>query len=278
MKTYSTFAIALFCLVSAVAQPLQKVIFYPDNPALKQEWNFNPDGLLSDIRNADGEIMRDFTYDGNHNMTVMNVYIEIWNEFPPTLTYTYDANNHITTMNGASYSYENATNSYLFGDLSDSYKRCYLTSEGLLKNEELHYYDLDLEQYVTDSGVSCGYVNGNLTVTYNTESFMSNFTIMSWQHVTVTNPLKAAMMPVLKALAIYSFNSSHNKWAYADYCSDHLPVTLRYDISDPESSDYLHELNAAGLPVKTIRKDYYLGQYEGQSVSALYYYQGDVIP
>jgi hypothetical protein len=273
----------LFVLFGSVAaqvnpQLLQKVIVFPGWGADEQHWNFNEAGLLTDIRNQQGDIIRDFTYDAQNNLILAHNY-DPFSLVPSLLEFTYDSENHITSVNGIAYTYEPDANSYYKGNPED-YFRYYLNSEGVLDHEIHHYYDSSNDIYIDKNGVSYNYFSQDHNLGSSLEP--QSGSINGWIHNNATapgaNPLKYAMLSIMKAVPLGTFGSNGAKWLDGSFYSELLVLKENHQ-GDPEASAFVHEINTLNLPVQTTLRNYFYNEPDGQPiVLKLYYYQGDVIP
>lgn len=252
------------------AQPLQKVINYP-GLSYETHWNFNTAGQLTDIRKPDNTIMQDFTYDAAGNLTVRHVYLTFTGiGSGSTQTFSYDGSNRISSYNGNPVTFNPVDNRYTYSSGDVTYAIT-VNAEGLFVSES--YVWVSGSDTESDDGLFVSYSNGNVAHTYEDDMWEGH-----WQHVTVTNPLKAQLMPILKALVITNFDSASEKWTAPEYASGLMVSDEHYDWSAPESNDYYYQLNADGKPQVKYRRTYYFDAMEWEGVAALYYYLGDILP
>ena len=268
---------------------LAKVIIWPGVAQAEKHFYFYPNGLLRKITSASGGLIKGFVYDANKDLVTIqipqqgNVY---------SVNFTYDASHRVTSMDGRAVNYDAATNSYSinYTPAPSNMPECMGCYDGLVKHkielssEYLATMDLftyeeympgtPLVQYYTH-GIYAGYdLNGNMGFTGN----WTDPTNATYSHDNKVNPLKAAMLPFGRAMAVYGENAQ-SRMAWGEYNSTNNVVYNGYG-NDPagQTSSYVIEYNAHNLPKKTIAESYYVGVLESSKVSALYYYQGDVIP
>jgi hypothetical protein len=96
----------------------------------------------------------------------------------------------------------------------------------------------------------------------------------SYQHDTNVNPLKSALLPVCRAMALVDFRSFNN----GECNSINNVIYNGYGVEDPESEVYEYLYNSNHLPSRVTLNGYYLGEFESSRLYMLYYYQGDAIP
>ena len=265
---------------------LAKVVFYPGNGSEKNYY-FYPNGLVRKITNGNGTLYQSFTYDAANNLIyTQRISNSAWVE-SYTYTFTYDANNHITAVNGLAVIYNATTNQYIFqyqpttSDNPDC-PTCYdyvdrteitLNNDLLITNERTYY--LSSDGNYSHGGMYAGYNNNSNMV------FVSGWTDPSgpsYQYDNKINPLKAALLPLCRAMTVVRGMSYYERFATGENTSANNVIFNGYGDGDPESEEYIIEYNSNELPVKTTRKSYYFQTLELTQVSALYYYQGDVIP
>lgn len=244
------------------------------NSLQEQRLLFNSDGLLDTITTAGGVLLKTFSYDSQNNLLTHTSY-----ELPTPYTdaFTYDASNHIISVNNEPVTYDAVENKYTID------YAFFNTYEYLDKTEVTLNADLMLltEQQLWISadgnfalnGVSSGYVSQNLSGYYDGVAGEGNYT-----YDTHSNPLKAALLPICRAMCLTNFRNAHNKWINGMYCSANNMTSNDYDLEGPEKSVYIYEFNSLSLPTQQTTESYYLGVLEDTRISAKYYYQGDVLP
>jgi hypothetical protein len=254
---------------------LTKVIIFPGQTYEKRLY-FYPNGLLKSVANRFGTTYQTYIYDGNNNLT------QVIASHP--YTFTYDAENKLTSCNGQPVIYEAATNKYVYHyepifpndpecpDCFDYPERREITlnSERLLTSDHTYYTSNDGD-YVLH-GIIAGYFDtgnvGNL-------AYVSNWNDPSgpsYNYDNKVNPLKAAMLPVCRAMSV-SNESYSGRFISGTYCSANNVVLNGYGQSDPESEVYEITYNANNLPVSITMKNYYFETLEATRLFALYYYQ-----
>lgn len=251
---------------------LALVIVYPNTTA-EQHWSFNGNGLLKDIKKADGTVLQQFFYDANNNLVSNSIYSN--GAATTTNTFTYDNDGHVASANGIPVTYNSTENAYvknvIYGDENFSYTY-YLNTEQLLTRQAY--------QMVSPDGPESGedYVshllNGNLIWYYDGDASTGDY-----QYDTKINPFKTALLPIVRAVFITGSNVfPTTNWCIGEYSSDNNVHSNGYDSEGVEDTTYDYEFNANNLPIKRISNNYYLGNLEGSATHTLYYYQGDVIP
>jgi len=233
-----------------------------------ETWNFNEDGLLSEIKNGSGVVIRSFTYDINNNL--------ISTVGPNgTTTYVYDSNNRLSSVNGSELTYDAANNRYFIDyppvvqnpDDFINYWEITLTDEGLPINST-NYYGADSATYPY-SFSNYIYTNGNMTRHHRSDDTEQNYLYDS-----NPNPLKEALLPISKVMW-GSWNGSDNS---GNYLSNNNVVALSYAWEDPESSQMVFTYNSLGLPITRTTQSLYNGDLDGAPYTTYYYYEGDIIP
>jgi len=147
-----------------------------------------------------------------------------------------------------------------------------LNAEGLLTATKI-YFATHVGEYYTQS-LQAGYAPNNNMLYINNPGDPSGD---SYVHDNKTNPLKAATLPVCRAMAVCSviypirFNSG-------EFCSANNVIGNGHGFEDPENIVYEITYNANNLPVATISKFYYLGTLESTRAFAQYHYQTDTLP
>ena len=260
---------------------LARVIFYPGT-TYERVWFFYPDGLLKKITNPNGTILKDFIYDSHKNLITSHTYSSNGNS---TYIFTYDSSNHITSVNGRAVTYNAVTNQYIFQyqpifsndpecptcfDYADR-TEITLNSDLLITDERTYYHSSDGDY--SYGGMFAGYSDNNM-------AYVSGWTDPSgpsYSHDSKINPLKPALIPVCRAMALAN-GSYSEKFAIGEYNSINNVIRNDYGVGDPESEEYIIEYNSNDLPFRTTHKSYYHQTLESIRISALYYYQGDVIP
>ena len=136
---------------------LQRVDFYPSK-TFENRWNFNSDGLLTTITDANNNLIEAFVYDSNNNIIQDIKY----SSGTPSENYliTYNSNNKITSINSRSYDYNASENRYYYADGNETFS-CELNADGLAT----HYLDFFDFPGVSDdiqTEFTFQYENGNL--------------------------------------------------------------------------------------------------------------------
>lgn len=249
-----------------------------------QIFNFYENGLIKEVRNIDGRLAQNFTYDANNNLTQRTITI---NGSTQTSTYGYDSNNRLNLIDGIPLVYNTANNSITY--FSPRYndqplpedEDGFLTSiEWQLNNDGFPISRTDhLRSYLHNDWASYTYgghyTDGNLNAMYIDDGDRRTV----WEHVLVQNPLKTAFQSVCRATPLFALaDGVGESFLSANFYSTFLVSNQKYYDEDPESDEFYYELNAIGQPVKQFRRFYYLGQYEMTRLEATYYYQGDTLP
>lgn len=262
--------------LSGLAQPLQKVIYFP-GLSYERHLDFNTAGQLAEVRRADGTIMEDFAYDANGNLAVWNIY-DTFNGFDTgSHIFTYDDANRIASYNGAAVTYDASAGVYTYNVDYFGLIKTYtigVTDDGFIRNE--HWFmDLGGGEIDGASGVNYAqYTNGNVE----SLSYANANAIENCQHTHVPNPLKAQILPNIRAGVFTFFNTPSRKFASAEFASNWLESYMIYGTIGPESFDYYYFLDSNGKPAIKYRRYYYNNDFELEQVAAIYYYQGDIIP
>lgn len=256
---------------------LTKVIFFPGQTT-EQRLYFYPNGLLKKIVNRFGITTQTFIYDSQNNVT------QIIGVNPST--FTYDSNNYLTSCNGEAVTYDGLANKYIFNyppifPNDPECPECYdymsrreigLSSERLLTSHTV-FFATNIGEYYTQS-LQAGYAPNHNMLYINNPSNPSGD---SYLHDDKTNPLKAAMLPACRAMAIGSATYPIN-FNSGEFCSANNVIGNGHGFEDPENIVYEITYNANNLPVATISKFYYLGTLESTRAFAQYYYQTDTLP
>lgn len=246
---------------------LQRVDFYPGQPQ-ENRWNFNSDGLLATITDADDNLIERFVYDSNNNVVQDTKY----SSGAPTENYliTYDSSNKITTINSRSYNYSISENRYYYTEGNETFS-CELNADGLAK----HYSDFfDFPDAGDDiqTEFNFQYGNGNLL---NISGFGSNMSdvIINFEYGNTVNPLKNATLPVLRIKSLTDPNFFNT-----GISSNSVKETKTYAPGDPEKSIF-GILIYPSNKIELLTDQSYSGSVlESSLTDSYYYYQGDVIP
>lgn len=246
---------------------LQRVDFYPAT-TFENRWNFNADGLLTTITDANNNLIETFVYDSNNNVIQDIKY----SSGSPTDNYliTYDSSNKITDINGKHYNYSTSDNRYYYTSGNETFS-CELNAEGLATHYS-DFFDFPDEGDDIQTEFNFQYGNGNLL---NMSGYGNNMSdvIIIFNYGTVVNPLKNATLPVFRIKSLINphfFNTGISSGSVKEY--------ERYAPGDPET----HSFGMLFYPSNKIelltQEDFYLGVYESSLTNSHYYYQGDVIP
>ncbi|MBD3583321.1 RHS repeat domain-containing protein [Flavobacterium selenitireducens] len=256
---------------------LQRVVFYPENANTSQVWDFDQQGFLMSISKPDGTILQNFSYDAGHNLT-STTYMGVTYEF------SYDAQDRLSSVNGLAVSFDEATNTYaaILGEPDPTSedpiphrREWHMDSSMLLKTEVDHFTwvlgeGTDMRSLVTYDAT------GNLKSMSDLDMIYGGFT-----HDSHTNPLRHATLPITRAMSLLLQGWSPDfrlKFISSLHNSTNNILSEVHNPEDPESSEFEYLYNANGLPQSSIAKSYYLGNFEGQTQLAQYYYQGDTLP
>lgn len=257
---------------SSPAEPnpnlLQRVDFYPGSISEKR-WYFNSNGLLEHIARPDGMVIQYFVYDSNNRLASSNVFNDDGSN--TNYTFSYDNNGFLTAMNSQNLQYDVPSSTYYFGDLNTSFIKFKINSDKLLTSSTVGYMDeVEPGQFEETTWYSVGisYTNNNILGFYPGEH------CNSLTYDNKTNPLRQATLAICRAFSFVS----ESRWPF-DYCiSANNVLTHAYCPEDPESEVYHYTYNANNLPVEQTHDSYYFGTLEDTTVSAKYYYQGEVLP
>jgi hypothetical protein len=246
---------------------LQRVDFYPGT-SFESRWNFNSDGLLITITDANGNLVEKFFYDSNNNV-IQDIKYSLGS---PTENYliTYDLNNKITSINDRSYNYNASENRYYYTEGNETFS-CELNAEGLAT----HYsYFVDFpdegDDVVTD--YFFGYENGNLIAMYGIGSSLGDIEV-HFIYGTVVNPLKNATLSVLKVKSLIEPNIF-----YDGTFSNNVKEAQSYSTLDPETHSFGMLFYPSNKLELITQENYSSGVFETSLTNSYYYYQGDVIP
>ena len=251
---------------------LKKVIFYP-GIQIEEHWNFYNNGLLKEITKPDETIVQNFTYDSKKRLISSTLFGD--NGIDETHNFTYDKNDFVTSVDGEIVNYDSKTNSYYIGDTNQFYRTIVINSEKLLVYSKTAYMDLDVDinngnsfEVIMDD-ISIGYSKINNVIYYSRNEGCNSFTYDNNK-----NPLRDSTLPICRAFSYIGYT----RWINGLYNSANNPISAKYCLEDPESNVHQYTYNSNNLPLTQTRNDYYLGKFEASYISALYFYQGDVIP
>ena len=271
MKKFYLYLLPVFLLVSCSNEDtsngnthlLQKVVFYPNLPSEKH-WNFNDAGFLESITKPDGTLIEKFVYNNNNQVIQNLIYVN--GNLSQTLDISYNGN----LIANSGVTYISSQNSY---QIIDGYNTTTISLTNDLLLSEMHkLYDDNIDQYDSHYYVNHNN-NGNMT-SYSSDEFGGYSYVNYYEFDNKTNPLKSAIMPVMKVKTLYS-----PRFFYDGLTSSNNIAALKYHVEDPESSKFTYEYNENNLPVVKTVNLYYQGVYENISYEYThYYYQGDVLP
>lgn len=245
---------------------LQRIDFFPGTVSEKR-WLFNSNGSLFQITKADGTVLQDFNYDSN-NRLISAIHNE--NGFIETHTFTYDNNGFVATVDGMDVHYNSSLSAYYTGDLNTNYRLTKINSEKLPLDGRSVFIEND-ESGITQTEwyeMLVYYTNNNVT------GYSPSDSCVSFSYDNKTNPLRNGTLAICRAFSFIAGSS----WIDGQYNSVNNPVSQNYCSEDPESSRFQYNYNSNDLPVNQTRDDYYFGVYENTTLTAKYYYQGDVLP
>jgi hypothetical protein len=260
----------------ADAHKLARVVFFPGQTYEKRLY-FYPNGLLRRVANRLGTTYQTYIYDSNKNL------IYVISSSPQT--FTYDAGNHLTSCNGKPVVYDALNNKYIFyyGPVVTNDPECpecydYPQRREITLNDELlldsdHTYFVSSDGDYIIHGIIAGYTGNNM-------AFISNWTDPSgpsYSHDNKVNPLKAAFLPVCRALSITTMPFS-NRYLSGEFCSSNNVIGNDNGGFDPESATYEITYNTNNLPVSTIVRSYGNGNLESTRLFAQYFYQTNTLP
>jgi hypothetical protein len=245
---------------------LAKVIFDPKTPSEKH-WNFYTNGLLKEITKPDGTILQNFVYDAKNNLLSSTNITEPYNSHK----FTYDNNNFVASIDGEKVNYDSTLDAFYTGVLDHSYRLTKINIEKLLIDGKLVRVEIEngisYESQFYQTRVN--YSNNNIS-----SYFEYNETCNFLTYDNKKNPLSNATLPICIAFSFVS-NSS---WINGHYNSVNNLLTQHYCSEDPESNTYNYTYNSHNLPNTRTSNYYFRGVFENSKLSAIYYYQGDVIP
>lgn len=246
---------------------LQRVDFFPGT-VYETRLLFNTDGLLYQISQADGTIIKSFTYDNQNRLASVTLY----NSDPVTTnTFEYDSNGFVSSINGQPLPYNQTTQSYILGDVNTFYTENKINSDKLLTYTKNVWIDVD------EDGNPLEILNSELGIVYSNNNMVSYFPNESCNYFTFDNkinPLRNATIAISIAFSAYT----SAPWVDINSISANNIITHSYCTEDPESYVFHYTYNSNNLPITQTRDDYYLGVYESTITSINYYYQGDVLP
>lgn len=263
---------------------LTKVIFDP-NTSYEKHWDFNSDGLLQRISKPDGTIIQDFVYDSNSLLISTTKYDVIPNV---NFSFGYDTNGYVNSVNGVTYTYDSATSSYTTdynhqtwtdgtpeGTGSNTYyNKTIINSDKLVIQRD--FYQTEVIGPDTFNDVRPFYrglfQNSNLIHSSSLDGSGSGY-----EFDNKVNPLKKATYPICKAFSVIGYIDNLS-WADTEFNSINNLIKKLYTPLDPEKQIYVYDFNSNNLPTQQMIKHYYLGNFEGSTISKKYYYQGDIIP
>ena len=179
---------------------LQRVAFHPGT-TFERRWNFNSEGLLTNITNSAGELVELFVYDSNNNV-IQDVK---YDSGSPTENYliTYDSSNKITTINGKHYNYSASDNRYYYTAGNESFS-CELNTDGLATHYS-DFFDFPGEGDDIQTEFTFQYESGNLLSMSGFGSSMSDV-IINFTYGNSVNPLKNATLPVFRIKSLIDPN------------------------------------------------------------------------
>ncbi len=285
---------------------LQRVITNPGEPEQKQFY-FNALGLLEKIVDAKGMVIQTFEYNWKNQLIKTTYQI---NEGYPSTTKTiqdvfaYNIFGLIEFVNGERVNFDATTNTYTFESKNQGgfYEYIGIGDQGILNwfpitkttvqadNEglfEKKHQVFTNELYGTFSSIEL-------------DIYGIYFKVLKANVINPAdyNPFKEVLKPLFPYLAFsrksntidenlkgYNFKNittfenkpSDLKDLFFDLTSE-SGHRYYYEPEDPERWRFIYEYNQNNLPTKQIREDYYFKDLEGSRTTALYYYQGDIIP
>lgn len=250
------------------ANLLQRVDFYP-GLASERRWIFNSDGLLEKITKANGTVTQNFSYDDDNRLISSTIFFD--GGTTETHTFSYNNNGFVTAVDGTAVLFDASSGSYYTGELNQTYEMTKINNDKLLVSSKTAFMD-EIEEGVFEEVVwqemMVGYTNSNIS------SYSNGDTCHSLTYDNKTNPLKNATLAIGRAFSFIS----NSRWS-TDYCiSANNVLTHNYCSEDPESEVYHYSYNANNLPSEQTHDSYYFGTLEGTTISAKFYYQGDVLP
>lgn len=246
---------------------LAKVIFDPKTPSEKH-WNFYPNGLLKEITKPDGTILQNFVYDAKNNLLSSSIIAEPYNSHK----FTYNNTNFVAMIDDEKVNYDSTLDAFYTGVLGHIYRLTKINTEKLLIDGKLVH--IEIENGISYESefyqISVNYLNHNIS-SYS----QYNETCHFFTYDKKTNPLRDATLPICKA---FGFVSNSEGWINGHYNSVNNVLTEHYCSEDPESNTYNYTYNSHNLPNTRTSNYYFRGVFENSKLSAIYYYQGDVIP
>lgn len=252
---------------------LIKIIISP-NTSERVDWNFNTQGLLSEIVKPNGILVHTFTYDSTGLfLTSMD-----------NTTFTY-SNNRVSSINGLplsnfQLSYDQAINKYLKDDSANPdpdeafIMDYFLNADGIVVSTIKHpssgpsYYCGGIGFDILGNAVN-GNDGLNLHIIYTFDN--------------KPNPLINSLKPIYRALSVFCGYKQGDTipnfmMANFQYSSTNNPIFTNYDGLSPESTKMSYIYNSLDLPKIQTIKNYYSGALESSTINKMYYYQGDIIP
>lgn len=273
---------------------LVKVIVWPGIQNAEKHLYFYPNGLLRKITASNENVVKNFVYDANQDLVTINITAQSSTSVY-SINFTYDDMHRVTSMNGKEVNYDSVSNKYIInydptplppndpecpGCYDDLIKHeINLSSEYLATNEYFTY-----EEYFTIGQPPIQYGNHGIYAGYysnNNMAFTSNWTDPSgstYSHDNKVNPLKAAMLPFGRAMAVFGYDRQ-SRIAEGIFNSANNVIFDSYG-NDPvgQTTGYVIEYNANNLPITTTANSYYFGVLESSHIATRYYYQGGPIP
>lgn len=254
---------------SSVSNPnlLQRVDFYPGT-TFEQRWNFNSEGLLTSITNADNELIELFVYDSNNNVIQDIKY----NSGSPTENYiiSYNSSNRIVSINGKQYNYNVSQNRYYYTIGNESYS-CSLNADGIATHYS-DFFDFPDEGDDILTEFSFTYENDNMLSMSGFGNNMSEVEV-NFNYGTVINPLKIATLQVLRIKSILEPNFFNT-----GISSNNIKEYQSYAVGDPET----HSFGMLFYPSNKIelltQENFSNSVFESTYTNSHYYYQGDILP
>lgn len=263
---------------------LQKVIFYTGTP-YEKHWNFNDQGLLTEVRKANGILEADYFYDSNNNLITSHYYYYHYlsGEVIQTNTFNFGyTNNILSSYNGQPVTYNSNNNTYnLTLDYSNSEinqlveNKIYLTEDGFFryKTETFIPFNIDYSYDFHIRTLGNTFLNGNI-IQVASEDVMFGLAYYTFDNK--PNPFKNALKPILKA-------------DFLKYTEEIMPLyTIPYVspmfasnnnvISSFASDGYDNEIETPSVFTYTYNEMNYPKTMTSFVGTIYYYYQGDTIP
>lgn len=248
---------------------LQRVVFFPGK-SNETQWNFNAKGLLYEIRNANGDLLENFTYDSSNQVIKDTKHTD-----DGVITYdiTYNPNHSINTINGKTYHYD-AVNKHYYYEAGTTYFSCFVNNDGFLLNYTLGDSN---PEHTFETNFDMNYENGNMVSYLKSDDHeTTDLRIFGYDNISFNdngNPLKMATLPVLKIKSLIDPDF------FREGISSDTPVqSLSFGSENPMSYNYgmlvYPNNHIEQQDIEVFDEEHFVETF----TYAKYFYQGQTIP